>query len=46
MKKKLQQVGNSIGIIFNKEECEANNFELGDFIDIDDFVLLKKRKKK
>jgi hypothetical protein len=46
MKKKLKKIGNSIGIIFNREECEANNFEVGDFIDIDDAVLIKNKKRK
>jgi len=46
MKKKLQKIGNSIGIIFNREECEANNFEIGDFINIDDAILIKNKKVK
>ena len=43
MKKTIKKVGDSIGIIFNKEEAQIYNISVGDVIDLGDIVI-KKRK--
>jgi hypothetical protein len=44
MKKTIKQIGNSLGTIFNKEECKIYNLKKDDIIEIDDTVLIKKHK--
>jgi hypothetical protein len=44
MKKIIRQIGTSIGIIFNKEECQVLDIEVGDIANIDDIVIEKKKK--
>ncbi|MBL7665679.1 MAG: hypothetical protein JNM93_11150 [Bacteriovoracaceae bacterium] len=35
MKLKLQQIGNSVGVIIPKEEITKRNYQLGDFVEIE-----------
>jgi hypothetical protein len=41
MKKTIKKIGNSLGIIFNKEECKIYNFKKDDTIELDDTILIK-----
>lgn len=41
MRKIIKKIGNSLGLIFNKEECKANNIKKNDFIDLK-FMKVKK----
>jgi antitoxin component of MazEF toxin-antitoxin module len=44
MRKTIKKIGNSLGIIFNKEECKIYNFKKDDIIELDDTILIKERK--
>jgi hypothetical protein len=44
MKKTIKQIGNSLGIIFNKEECKNYALKKDDIIEMDDTILIKERK--
>lgn len=44
MKKVIKKIGNSLGIIFDKEDCKIYNLKIGDVIDLDDIVLEEKNK--
>lgn len=44
MKKIIRQIGTSVGIIFNKEECEVLGIEVGDIANIDDIIIEKNKK--
>lgn len=46
MKKTIRKTGMSLGVTFNKEECRIYNIEEGDIIDLDDFVIIKKKGRK
>jgi len=42
MKKIIKRIGkDSLGIIFNKEECKTNNINLNDVFDLSDMVKVK-----
>ncbi len=50
MKKKLKKWGNSMVVVFTKEECELYKLVEGDTIDLDDIIdlddmLVQKQKK-
>lgn len=45
MKKTIKKIGNSLGIIFNKEECKIYNFKKEDIIELDDTVIIQTSKK-
>ena len=45
MRKVIKKIGNSLGIIFDREDCKIYNFKEGDVIEIDE-ELLKKVKNK
>ena len=45
MKKIVRKTGTSLGIIFSKQDREIYDIEEGDIIDLDDFVVEKKKKK-
>lgn len=46
MKKIIKKIGDSVGIIFNKEDCKIYNLQIGDVIDLDELCIVKKRKDK
>ena len=46
MKKKIKKIGDSIGIIFNKEEKDIHNIEVGDVVDLSDMIVIKKEEQK
>ena len=39
----VKQIGNSYGNIFSKEECKTMGIEIGDFIDLTDVHVIKKK---
>ncbi len=43
MKKKVMKTGMSLGVIFNKPECEIYGIREGDIIDIGDLIVIKKK---
>lgn len=45
MKKKVKKWGNSLVIIFDKEDIELHGIVEGDWIDIGDMLIQKKEKK-
>lgn len=45
MKKKVVKVGSSVGIIFSKQERENYEIKLGDILDLEDTVFIKKKRK-
>jgi len=45
MKKLVKKLGNSKGVIFDREECKINKIEVGDMIDIPDEIFDKTKKK-
>jgi len=45
MKKVIKKIGNSLGIIFDKEDCKIYNLNVGDVVDISDLVKDKETKK-
>ena len=46
MKKQIKRYGNSLVITFDKEEIEWYNLKEGDWLDLSDFVIIKKGVKK
>ncbi len=44
MKKIIKKIGNSLGIIFDREDCNIYELKVGDVIDLDDILVLKTRK--
>ena len=46
MKKTFRKIGNSIGIIFNKEEQRINGIEVGKIANLDDMIIEKQKEKK
>ena len=47
MKKEIKKIGkNSLGVIFNKEECRTNDIELNDIADLSDMIIIKRKIKK
>lgn len=46
MKKKIMKVGNSLGLIFTKRECELYGITLNDVIDIEDMLIFAKQRKR
>lgn len=45
MKKEIKKIGNSLGVIFNKNECKLYELKEGTVVDLGDLVPEKKRKK-
>ena len=45
LKKYVKRVGDSVGIIFSKDEKAIHNIELGDMIDVTDMMVIKTRVK-
>ena len=43
MKKVIKKIGNSLGLIFDKEDCKIYNLNKGDIIEIDDLIKLDKK---
>ena len=43
MKKIVMKTGMSLGIIFNKPECEIYGIEEGDVIDLGDLIVITKK---
>jgi len=46
MKKIIKKIGNSVGIIFNKEEQEINDIKVGNVFEIDLLRIKNKVKEK
>ena len=46
MKRLVKNYGNTLVIVFSKEDQEIYNIEEGDVVDLGDLVVIKKRKKK
>jgi len=42
MKKIVKIIGNSLGIIFDREDCKIYNLKEGDILDLDDLVIFNK----
>lgn len=42
MKKIIKKIGNSVGIILDREDCKIYNLKLGDFIDVEVCKIKKK----
>jgi hypothetical protein len=45
MKKIIKRIGDSVGVIFNKEDVEVYNLHIGDVIDLKEIVKVKREKK-
>ncbi len=45
MKKIIRKIGNSVGIIFNKEEQRISDIEVNDIVDLSDMIVIKKKRK-
>jgi hypothetical protein len=43
MKKVIKKIGNSLGIIFDKEDVRIFNLKVGEIIDIDDKIFNKEK---
>jgi hypothetical protein len=41
MKKVIKRIGNSIGIIFDREDCKIYDLKIGNIIELDDKCLVK-----
>ena len=46
MKKTIVKVGSSMGIIFSKQERENYNIGLGDILNLEDAIFIKKKRGK
>jgi len=46
MKKIIRKTGMSLGVTFNKQECQIYDIEEGDIIDFGDIVVIKKKRSK
>lgn len=44
MRKEIKAWGNSAGIVFTKEDLKCYDAKIGDIIDLDDIVVIKKKK--
>lgn len=45
MRKKIINVGSSVGIVFSKQEREIYKIKLGGILDLDDVIFIKKKNK-
>lgn len=46
MRKKIKKWGNSAGILFSRGDLELYDLEIGDIVDIEDIVKVRRRKNK
>ena len=46
MNKKIKQYGNSAIILLDREDLEYYGLKIGDWVNIDDIVKIKKKRKK